>query len=240
MEIKFLEKLEKNSSSLKYRITFFFVFFLLAVFSVFIITSLLQVNTLTRFLGFHYAMPAVNSAMELIDGDSFERIARTMDTSDPYYIETQQKLLEIKKETNVMYLYTKAQVEGTMFMYVIDGSDVPGGELFSELGDSEDLAFFDSAAMKAFNTGTTLIGTIDQQEEWGALISVYAPIFNNAGDVVGLLGSDVDATEIVQWIRTQILWQVGIVAIFIAVGLTVYISVIRLVNKNFKFVSATE
>ena len=240
MDLNLFDELEKNKSSLRIRITFFFIFFLMAVFAVFIITSVLQANTLTRFLGFRYAMPAVERAMELIDADAFERLIRTMDPTDPYYVETQQRFLEIKENTNVMYLYIMAQVEGTMFMYVIDGSDVPGGELFSALGDLEDLAFFDRAAMRAFTTGTTLIGAIDQQDEWGSLISVYAPIINHAGEVIGLLGSDVDASEIVQWIRTQVIWQLGIVFILIVVGLVVYLGVIKLLNKSFSLITGKE
>ena len=240
MDIKLLENLEKNNSSLKYRITFFFVFFLLAVFIVFVITSVLQVNTVTRFIGFRYAMPAVQRAMELIDAESFDRLTRTMDASDPYFIETQQKLLEIKEETNVMYLYTMAQEEGSMFVYMIDGSDILGGEGFSEMGDSEDIGFWDRAALRAFQTGTVQMGTLDQQEEWGALISAYAPIRKDTGEVIGLLACDIDAEDVADWIRTQVLWQLGIVAVLVAVGLIVYISVIKMVNKNTSFISASE
>ena len=240
MDIKLLEKLEKNNSSLKYRITFFFVFFLLAVFIVFVITSVFQVNTVARFIGFRYAMPAVQRAMEIIDTESFDRLSRTMDSSDPYYIETQLKLLEIKEETNVMYLYTMAQEEGSMFVYIIDGSDIMGGEGFSEIGNREDIGFWDRAALRAFQTGNVQMGTLDQQDEWGALISAYAPIKKATGEVIGLLACDIDAIDVSDWIRMQVLWQLVIVAIFVALGLVVYISVIKLVNKNTSFISASE
>ena len=240
MDLNLLDELEKTKSSLKFRILFFFVFFLLAVFAVFVITSVLQANTVTQFLGFRYALPAVEKAIEVIDAEAFQQLTKTMDDSDPYYIETQQKLLEIKEEANVTYLYTMAQQDRGMFIYVIDGSDVPGGEDFSALGDEEDISLWDRAALRSFNTGTLLMGTIDQSEEWGALISAYAPIINDAGEVIGLLACDIDATEIVNWIRTQVIWQLGIVLVLIVVGLAVYLGVIKMLNKSFSLIIGSE
>jgi len=233
MELKALEEREKNKNALKFRITFFFVFFLAAVFAVFVFTSVLQVNTVTRFICSHYAQPAIEKAQKLINAESFERLSKTMDSSDPYYTETQQKLFEIKKETNCQYLYTMAQKKETKFYYIIDGSDVPGGEDFSALGAEEDLGYWDKAAYQTFITGKGQMGTIDRNDEYGATISVYEPILAKSGAVIGLLACDVNASEIVQWVRTQVVWELSIVLIMLVVGLVVYLTLIRLVNKSF-------
>ena len=233
MELSVLEEREQNKSSLKFRITFFFVFFLVAVFAVFVITSVLQVNTVTKFICSHYATPAIEQAIELIDPGSFERLSQTLDSSDPYYAVTQQKLLEIKKEANCLYLYTMAPKENSLFYYIIDGSDKIGGESFSALGSVEDISYWDKAALKSFVTGKSQIGTIDQSEEYGATISSYEPLFGKSGEVIGLIACDVDASEIVKWVRTQVVWQLGIVLTILLVGLAVYITLIKLVNKSF-------
>ena len=233
MEPNAFEEREKNKSTLKFRITFFFVFFLVAVFAVFVFTSVLQVNTVTKFICSHYALPTIEKAMDLIDAGAFERLSKTMDPSDPYYTETQQKLLEIKKEADCRYLYTMAQKKDTVFRYIIDGSDVPGGENFSVLGSEEDLSYWDKAALKAFTTGKGQMGTIDQNEDYGATISAYEPIFAKSGETIGLIACDVDATEIVEWIKTQVVWQLGIVLSVLAVGLVVYLTLMKLVNKCF-------
>ena len=233
MDINTLENQEKNKNSLKFRITFFFIFFLSAIFAVFVITSVLQINTVTRFVCSRYAWPTVAKAMDLIKPSAFEKLSKTLDSSDPYYIETRQSLNKIKEESNCLYLYTMAPAEGTIFHYVIDGSDIPGGSNFSELGEEEDISYWDKAALKAFITGRGQLGTIDQNEDYGATISAYEPIIKNSGEVIGFLACDIDAAEIVQWIRTQILWQLGIVCLFVVVGLVVYLTVIRLVNRSF-------
>ena len=233
MDINTLERQEKNKNSLKLRITFFFIFFLAAVFAVFVITSVLQINTVTKFVCSQYAAPAVEEAIKEIRPGAFEKLSISLDPADPYYVETQQNLLKIKEKTRCLYLYTMAQAEGTVFNYIIDGSDVPGGSNFSTIGESEDISFWDKAALKAFTTGTGQLGTIDQNENYGATISAYEPIINNSGKTIGLMACDIDATNIVEWIKTQVLWQLGIVFILFAVGLAVYITMIKLVNKSF-------
>ena len=231
MELTILEEREKNKNSLRNSITFFFMFFLVAVFAVFVVTSVLQVNTVTRYVCSHYASPVVERALKLIDPNSFERLSQTLDPSDPYYVETQKKLLEIKEDANCLYLYTMASEDGAEFRYIIDGSDIPGGRNFSKLGAIEDLE--EKAALRAFSTGTGQLGTVDRTDEYGATISAYEPIRKSSGEVIGLVGCDIDASEIVQWIKTQVLWQLAIVAFLFAVGLTVYLVVIKKVNQSF-------
>ena len=233
MELNALEILEKNKSSLKFRITFFFVFFLAAIFAIFMITSVLQVNAVIRFIASHYARPPVDRAMNLIDPNSFEKLAKSLNASDPYYSITQQRLYGIKQDTDCLFLYTMAQKEGSIFNYIIDGSDIPSRENFSALGETEDLDEWESAALKAFNTGTIQFGTIDKTENYGSTISVYAAIKKDSGEVVGLIGCDIAAEEIVSWIHTQVLWELAITIALIAVGLVVYLTVINKVNKTF-------
>ncbi|MCL1812643.1 MAG: hypothetical protein FWG29_03885 [Treponema sp.] len=233
MELNALEAQEKNKSTLKFRITFFFVFFLSAVFAVFMITSVLQVNTVIQFVGAHYARPPVDRAQNLINPESFEKLAKSLNPSDPYYSITQQRLYGVKQDTDCLYLYTMAQEEGTIFNYIIDGSDRVGGEKFSPIGMKEDLDEWDSAAMKAFTTGTVQYGTIDKTEEYGSTISVYQPIIKKSGEVVGLIACDIAAEEIVEWIHTQVLWQLIIVFVLFSVGLIVYVTLIDKVNKSF-------
>ena len=233
MELNALEAQEKNKNSLKFRITFFFVFFLSAVFAVFMLISVLQVTTVTRFISSHYARPPVDRALALINPESFEKLSKSLDSSDPYYTITQQRLYNVKQDTGCLYLYTMAQEEGSIFRYIIDGSDKFGGEKFSALGEKENLDDWETAALKAFTTGTIQYGTIDKTETYGSTISVYEPIINKSGKVIGIIACDLDAEEIVDWIRTQVIWQLVIVLALLAVGLVVYLTVIDKVNKSF-------
>jgi methyl-accepting chemotaxis protein len=224
----------KNQNSLKFRVTLFFIFFFVAIFGVFIITSVLQVNAVTRYLCSQIALPTVEQARLLIDGDAFEALSKSLDESDPYYDTTRLQLLELKESINCQYLYTMAPVEASLFRYIIDGSAPPeDAENFSAMGDEEDIGMWDVEAMAAFTTKTTKLGRIDQNEEWGASISAYSPIINSRGEAVGIVGCDLDATEIIRWIRTQVLWQLAVVIVTILLGLIVYISLLRRINRSF-------
>ncbi|MDR1307553.1 MAG: hypothetical protein LBK74_08270 [Treponema sp.] len=233
MELDRYEEREKNKTTLKFRITFFFVFFLVAVFAVFIITSVLQTNTLTRYVCSQLALPTVRKALAEINPDSFERLANSGNPGDGYYIITQQRLYQIKQETNCQYLYTMAPREGTIYQYVIDGSGLPGSEGFSELGAEEDIGLWDKAVLATVETRTGQLGTIDQSEQWGATISAYEPILKKNGELVGFVACDIDATNVVAWVKTQVLWQLSIVLLLVVVGLTVYITLLKKVDQSF-------
>ncbi|MDR1903126.1 MAG: hypothetical protein LBQ88_12715 [Treponema sp.] len=223
---------ERTIIVLKTRVTIFFIFFFIAVFGVFIITSVLQVNTVTRFVCSRLAMPAVQRVSAIIDGDRFEAFCKSPDAEDPYYEKIRLQMLEIKERINCLYLYTMAPVTDEVWRYIIDGSAPPDDEEnFSPLGTEEDISEYDDAFFVTTRTKTPQLGTIDQNETWGPLISSYAPILNSSGEAVGIIGCDLEAVSIIAWIRTQVIWQAGVVMIFVIVGLIVYLTLIRNVNR---------
>jgi methyl-accepting chemotaxis protein len=226
------EQKEQILSGLKFKVTVFFIFFFLAVFGVFIIISVLQVNTVTRFVCSQLGLPAVEKVSALIDGDRFEAFCESQDADDPYYEDIRVKILEIKEQLNCRYLYTMAPVTGDVWEYIIDGSAPPEDEEnFSPLGTEEDISEYDDAFFATIRTKTFQLGDIDQNETWGALISTYAPIMNSSGNLIGIIGCDLEAAAILTWIRTQVVWQLGAVIIFSLVGLAVYLTLLRSINR---------
>ncbi|MDR2184685.1 MAG: hypothetical protein LBO80_03315 [Treponema sp.] len=225
----------RELASLRFRLTLFFIFFFVAVFGVFIITSVLQINTVIRFVCSRIALPAVSQAAGMIDGDRFEALAKSLDPQDPFYEETRLKMLEIKERVNCLYLYTMAPAEGAVFRYIIDGSAPPeDADNFSPLGTEEDIGSYDAAFMETVRTKKTTVGTIDQNETWGTTLSVYAPILNSSGRLVGIAGCDLEADSITAWIRTQAVWQIGAAAAFVLFGVAVYISLLRKLDEVFE------
>jgi hypothetical protein len=219
------EQREKIVNSIKLRVTFFFIFFLIAIFAVFIITSVLQVNTVTRFVCSRLGMPAVQRVGAIINGDRFAAFCGSPDIQDPFYEEIRLQMLEIKERVNCLYLYTMAPVTDGVWKYVIDGSAPPDDEEhFSPLGTEEDISVYDDAFFKTIKEKSPQLGGIDQNEIWGPLISAYAPILNSSGDVVGIIGCDLEADAVIKWIRTQVIWQLGAVTILLLAGLVVYLS----------------
>ncbi|MDR2068398.1 MAG: hypothetical protein LBP71_00840 [Spirochaetaceae bacterium] len=227
-----IEGRRQRIATFKFRITLFVIFFFIAVFGVFVITSVLQISAVTRFICSRIGLPMVDKVSALIDGDAFEALSKSLDPQDPYYTATRLKILEIKQTVNCRYLYTMAPVTASVFRYIIDGSSTPDDEEnFSPLGTEEDVSAYDSAFFATLRTKKIQLGVIDINETWGNLISVYAPILNSRGDLVGIIGCDLEADSIIAWIRTQVLWQLGVVFIFAILALSVYFSLVKQLNQ---------
>jgi signal transduction histidine kinase/CheY-like chemotaxis protein/HPt (histidine-containing phosphotransfer) domain-containing protein len=214
------------------RFALFFTLFVIAIFSVVIITSFQQILNVTTLICARQGMPINERVASFIDGDAFERLTKTLDRSDPFYERTRLYMLGLKREYNILYLYTMARREGTIYRYIIDGSGEPGEESFSDLGAEEDVRRYDKAFFKTMTTGESQFGELDNQDEWGWVISTYTPIFNSAGETVGIIGCDFEAETIYIQLRYQIIRQIVMSVIFIIIGVVVYISLFNQLNRQ--------
>jgi hypothetical protein len=148
------------------RFTLFFVFFIAAIFAVMIVTAIQQIGSITRTVGVHLGLPIVNRAVNMIDGDAFERLAGTLDGDDPFYETTRLKLFELREETRCLYLYTMARYEENgkdIHRFIIDGSGPPGDESFSPLGAEEDISDYDNKLLQTYETKAPQYGELDLQ-----------------------------------------------------------------------------
>jgi hypothetical protein len=227
----------KSPRSLKIQFTLFFIFFVIAIYSILIITSLQQVIWTTETIGAQLGEPIVADTAAIIDGDAFERLSKSLNPADPFYEETRQKMLAIKNEADCLYLYTMAPAEGKVFRYIIDGSAEPADdENFSPLGTAEDISGYIKPVLKAMQTKCRLT-KLDHNAQWGWLVTVYAPILNSAGDSVGIIGCDFNTHEIFLRLWVRIRRQLILSAIFVAAGFTAYLIMVNEMNKqNLKLV----
>jgi methyl-accepting chemotaxis protein len=229
------EARERTIASLKFRITLMFVFFLTAIFAVFVITSAMEANTVITFFGTRLALPAVEKVQALIDGDRFEALSISLDDTDPYYEEIRRQLEFIKSNAGCKNLYTMTPVNDKIYRFIIDGSAPPDDEEnFSPIGSEEDVSDYEPAFFETAWKKEVLLGSMQQSDLWGHLICAYGPIVNSQGKVVGVIGSDLDASSIVAWIRSRIFWQLGIIVIFIAFGLIVYLRLLRKLDRIYQ------
>jgi methyl-accepting chemotaxis protein len=213
----------KKNQSIRTRFIVFFTGFL-AVF--FIVTSFRAVQSISKIALDIFATQGrlvVEKAATLIDGDSFEALATSMDSDDPFYEETRQKIYALKQSSNCLYLYTMVPAEGDEWYFVIDGSALPGDqENFSALGDTDDVSSYDSAFLLSWKTGTVQSGKPVFQPAWGWLISSYAPIPDSTGTPVGMVVIDFPAEELVKTIRFEVLKQIVTGVVALAVGIFIF------------------
>jgi methyl-accepting chemotaxis protein len=161
----------------------------------------------------------VSQAQKLVDGDRFESLAASLDEDDPFYEATRLRLLELKQNTAAIYLYTMVPVGGPVYRYIIDGSAVPEDEEnFSPLGWDEDTSEYDPAFLKTWQTKEGQASSLMFQGEWGWLVSIYAPILNSQGTMVGIIGCDFGAQRLFEGLRREAIRQIALDLLLIGAG----------------------
>jgi methyl-accepting chemotaxis protein len=220
------EKKVKFFHSLKFRFAGLFSIFIIAMSG---ITSILGIRQLTKAVSETFAaqgISIVEKAVSVIDGDTFEVLAKSLNVDDPFYEETRVQLLKIKELSGCLYLYTMAQVNGDIWHYIIDGSAEPDDiENFSNIGDEEDTSEYDEAFRRVLVSEKTESGNLVKQEDWGWLVSIYAPIKNSAGKIVGITGCDFNGEYLHSTIVTNKERQViiGIISVLLGLVLVLFL-----------------
>jgi len=218
----------KLFNSLRFRFIVFFSVFIIALSA---ITSILGIKQMSDAVTETFAVQGiyiVEKAVSIVDGNSFEALAKSLDLNDPFYEETRVKLLEIKRFSGCLFLYTMAPANGSIWKFIIDGSAEPDdAENFSNMGDTEDTVHYDNAFRKALSTGKTQVGHLVYQDGWGWLISVFTPIKNSAGNIVGIIACDFDGSHLHASIDEKKVRQLIIGAAFFLFGLTLIIFFLR-------------
>ncbi|ULO06890.1 HAMP domain-containing protein [Paenibacillus sp. 19GGS1-52] len=134
-----------------------------------------------------------------------------------YYKELREKLSNIREVNGLKYLYTMAKAENngkTQYTYIVDGMPLDSAAAdFSPLGQNEPEP--SELLVKAFDNQQTQIGDLYQDATYGELLSAYLPIKDSAGNMIGILGADFDASsiyELMQHNRSRTVW---IIVLFI-------------------------
>ena len=125
------------------------------------------------------------SASLLIDGDLHKKLAESREQDGEIYHRIRSKLQRFQELTGVTYVYTLAKTGDNSTEFIIDADlddPVDLGEKYDMLPDM----------IKAFNGEVSFDKEIST-DEWGSYISGYAPIKDSNGDVVGIIGIDIDA-----------------------------------------------
>jgi len=214
--------------SLKFQFVVFFSVFIVALS---LITAILGIRQMSKAVTDTFAAQGifiVEKASALVDGDSFEALAKSRDPNDPFYEETRVKLLELKNFSGCKYLYTMAPVKDDVWQFVIDGSTKPDDtENFSNIGDEEDTSGYDDAFRRSWTSGKTEYGNLVNQEGWGWLVSFYIPIKNSAGKMVGIAACDYDGERLHNTIIANIRQQIIIGGISVMFGLALVLFLLR-------------
>lgn len=155
---------------------------------------------------------AVVAANE-IDGTQFATIESV---EDDYYQVVYDSLAKYKQGGMITYIYTM-KMDDDILRFVVDTDEEEPAELGEEYELLDDMR-------PAFD-GQACCDSEITSDEWGTYYSSYAPIFDEAGNVVGIVGCDItldSVEEQLSGLRNLIIMLV-IVSCVICVGLAVVV-----------------
>nr|WP_049660166.1 HAMP domain-containing methyl-accepting chemotaxis protein [Bacillus sp. FJAT-27231] len=135
-------------------------------------------------------------ATKVIDVNKYEKEISIASGENAYYRELRTELNDIREKTGLTYLYTMSReknANGYDYFYMVDGMPL-GNEEASQLGDKEDPTVYPNI-VKTFETGKMQV-EISNTKEYGALITTYVPLKSASGKVIGIVGADLNASQV--------------------------------------------
>jgi methyl-accepting chemotaxis protein len=175
-------------------------------------------------MGVEEAQMAAKIASGVTDGDIVEKLAPG-DESTEGYKSVLEDLREVQQEYGIAYLYT-LYVEDETIYYGVDTDT------------SEDQAYIGKKFEKSYDMlkgvleGEDYVQDYIDYSEYGDLISVYTPIRNSSGEVIGMLGSDYDATNVIEKLNDVTTEIIIIAVICLVVALLIMgITVLRIAKS---------
>jgi signal transduction histidine kinase len=137
----------------------------------------------------------VNISALQIDGDAHATLVDPSQEGDPTYIRIKRVLQNIRdKGTDIRYVYTWRRNPRGQLIFVVDAETDP--KEISHLGDA-----YVSAEPSLLAELATLDHTMVDKEfttdKWGIWLSSYAPFYRSDGQMEGILGIDIAASDVI-------------------------------------------
>lgn len=210
-------KSKTRKLSIRVKILFPINLLIIALCTVMGVSAYRSINNGMVSTGVEEAKMAGKIALHVIDGDAVEQLTPGCEDTDNY-----QTLLatmrEVQEEYGILYMYT-LYTDGKKVYY---GADTDTSELQAEVGKVFEKSY---EQLKDTFAGKDYTQNYIDYSEYGDVISIYKPIKNSSGEIIGVLGCDYDATGIVKKLKS-IVKEVIIIAILCTIFACVLLSVI--------------
>jgi diguanylate cyclase (GGDEF)-like protein len=177
-------------------------------------------NTTEKQLSLNAKALAVSIAcivMEDIDG--YKNFVQTKDIYSEYYRRMQSIFLTIKVNSNVKYIYSERKIDENTFEYILDAEMIEHHE-YSPPGSIEGT---DPRRETVYATERPAAFHLFKQSRWGVIMSGFAPIFDHDGTMLGLVGVDIDNSQIYTSLN-----RLQIVLLALYIGFTIIILLLLL------------
>ena len=134
-----------------------------------------------------------------------------------YYQKMLEFFMKIKEHSHVKFITTERKLCEEYLEFILDGEPI-GSTYHTPPGDTEP---FDQERRDVFTTGLPARFRLTYYDEWGYLLGAYAPIFDDDGDVLGLIGVCISGDHLHHYLRQL---QLTLFAIYVfIVGLALFV-----------------
>lgn len=193
------------------------------------ITSYLRIQEGLVGMGVEEADMAATIALKVIDGDRIGELEPGCEESDGYQT-LLSSMRDIQRSCGIAFLYT-LYTDGTQVYYGVDTDETAEQ---AEVGEKFEVSYEELADVFA---GEDYVQDYIDSTEDGDLISVYKPIVDGTGKIVGILGCDYDASSVVIRQNT-ILEQVVVIAVIcLAAALVILSLIIGTITRGLRVVN---
>lgn len=175
------------------------------------------------------AHSSATMALEVIDADAHSALAAGDESSEAYN-NMRDELIKIQKACGVKYIFTLT-TDGNTVNYVLD-TDQSSGK--ASIGDVYEKTYDELADVFA---GEVYVQDYIDHTDFGDLISVFIPITDSNGNVVGILASDFDATNVQAKVERIIMEVIILGAICLVLGLVIMAVLISSITKKLSIVN---
>lgn len=176
------------------------------------------------------ALSSATMALEVIDADIHSELARG-DESTTEYNNMRNELIQIQEACGVKYIFTLT-TDGNTVNYVLD-TDQSSEK--ASIGDEYEKTYEELADVFS---GETYVQDYIDHTDFGDLISVFIPITDNNGKVVGVLASDFDATNVQNKVERIIMEVIILGAICLVLGLVIMSVLISSITRKLSIVNS--
>ncbi len=193
------------------------------------VSSYRSINAGMVEMGVEEAEMAAKIAVSVADGDLVSKLTPGCEDTEEYQT-LLASLRAVQQEFGIAYLYT-LYTDGSQVYY---GVDTDTSELQAKVGN-----VFEKSYQEMANTfaGESYVQNYIEDTGYGNVITVYMPIQNSAGEIVGAIGCDYDAENIVERLNATTRQVIFMAVICLIVGIAILSITVERTVKSLQLVN---
>ncbi|MDR0498579.1 MAG: diguanylate cyclase [Holophagales bacterium] len=136
------------------------------------------------------AVSIANSLM--MDIEAYKLFLETKDTNSEYYKKMQTYLATIKSNSDVKFIFTERSIDKDTTEFILDAEPI-GSPYYSPPGSTDENG---QEKKYVYSSKAPVSFGITHDEKWGKLLGAYAPILDRDGEILGMVGVDIDGSHV--------------------------------------------